>query len=109
MIPRLQTHADNPAATLAADQNTARRLSRVLTQHYSGHAWAVHVDSAQGMAFVENWNLSTREGFRIRLKDVDAKGLERTAIWAGGEFLERFNVRRGEADREQMSAMSKRA
>jgi hypothetical protein len=90
----VEGHAAEPQ-----DMELASRMAAVLDNHYPGHAWAVHVDSEQGVANIFNWAVSFRYGYRLKLKDLLAPGKEtanlRPVIMAGGEILERANMVRG--------------
>ncbi|QCG94982.1 hypothetical protein E6C67_14205 [Azospirillum sp. TSA2s] len=104
----INPHAEG--AVIAADQSLAKEISAELSRHYPGHAWAVNVDSRTGMAVVENWNLSTRDGFRIRMNDLATHNdVKRMAVKAGGEFLERFGLARGRADQDEVRDHAQRA
>lgn len=99
-------------ADLAADQDTAREIARVLHHHYPPpHAWAVNVDSGRGIAVIENWNLSETHGFVIKLQDLKgAEEIRLAAIRAGGEFLERHDMSRTKkADPDELYARSLKA
>ena len=81
------------------DVDLARRMTEVLQHHYPGHAWAVFVDSEQGVANLFNWSVSFRYGYRLKLRDLHAPGKKqanlRPVIMAGGEILERAGMVRG--------------
>jgi hypothetical protein len=96
------------AATMAADQKLASEVARVLRSHYAGWSWAVNADSRTGTVTVENWDLSERMGFYIRMSELDGpEAIKRKAVWAGGEFLERHGLpatKANEADRDAKQA-----
>ena len=96
------------AATLAADQKLASEIARVLRDAYPGWSFAVHADSRAGMVTVENWDLSERMGFYIRMSELTgAQEIKRAAILAGGEFLERHGLpatKANDADRAEKQA-----
>lgn len=72
----------------------ARDIARTLEAHYPGHPW--HVTVAHGMAVVRNYGLSHDSGFGLHIDKLgSADAVKRGAVIAGGEFLERHNVRRG--------------
>lgn len=77
----------------------ARDIVRTLVDHYPGHPW--HVTVAHGMAVVRNYGLSRDGGFGLHIDKLgSAEAVKRGAVVAGGEFLERHNVRRGTYRRE---------
>jgi hypothetical protein len=100
------------ASALAADQRLASEIAAGLSRHYAGWAWAVNVDSRPevGMVTIENWDLSIANGFRFKIKDLQTPDqVRRTAILAGGEFLERFNLPRAKANAADKAEHSARA
>jgi hypothetical protein len=89
-----------------ADLALAKRLAEVLDKHYPGHAWAVNVDSEQGIATIRNLRLSGRWGFYLKLADLGYEGgIEREATRAGGEILERYRMSRGRFKPDEYAAM----
>jgi hypothetical protein len=94
----------------AAEHAMAMEISRVLTRHYPGHAWAVFVNGKGGIAYVMNFQITAKMGFVLHLSNLDSPNeLAARAIRAGGEYLERHRIDRGRADRDQMLGMSKTA
>jgi hypothetical protein len=88
----------------------AKQIADVLVEHYPGHPWMVHVDSAQGVAYVREQILSMRHGYVIRLPDIySASQLVQAAMRAGGEILERFGMTRGRFDGEQWAGLATNA
>lgn len=86
-----------------ADRHLGAQMAQILGLHYPGHKWVVVVESAQGIATVQHAHLQTNEAWLIKLGDVvNWDDLKRTVVNAGGELLERFGVRRGIADIEQL-------
>lgn len=90
----------------ANDMVQAKHIGDVLARHYPGHAWMVHVDGKQGIAIVRNQMLNGQWGYVIRLTDIiSASDLDRVAMLAGGEILERFKLRRGAFDGESWAGL----
>lgn len=91
------THLLTPTVsedTLPEFRSLANDIARVLGDHYPGHPW--HVTVAHGMAVVRNYGLSHDSGFGLHIDKLgSADAVKRGAVIAGGEFLERHNVRRG--------------
>ena len=77
------------------DMNMAKDIGDTLHAHYPGWIWAVSVRS--GVAIIKCLNLSSKWGFILHYNDIkgDAKVRKQETIRAGGELLERANVRRG--------------
>lgn len=82
----------------AHDEYVAKEIWGYLHRFYPDHAWYVTVDHESGTANVRNMHLSYQYGMELLL----ARWVRMTpddkvecAKWAGGEFLERFGVRRG--------------
>ena len=79
----------------AADQAVARQVAETLDKHYPGHAWAVQASIEQGIVTVRNLNLSGEMGFIMHMDDLLHDPSMKHTIRAGGELLERYNLRRG--------------
>lgn len=78
------------------EKEWARKIGEFLLTCYPGHVWAVTVIS--GVAQIRNFLLSGVWGFQIPLDKIDPE--MKVIMRAGGEVLERYNQRRGWADRE---------
>jgi hypothetical protein len=90
----------------AADMALAGRIAEVLERRYPGHAWAVHVDSSQGIGTVKNLRLSDRFGFVLKLRELlYEQDIAREARSAGGELLERFGLSRGRFRQSEYDAL----
>jgi len=90
----------------AQDIGTAKEIADTLHMHYPGHLWAVTVDSRQGIIIVKDLSLSGNMGFMLHTKTIySASQLAHRAMQAGGELLERYRVKRGPVNVEQLSAM----
>lgn len=88
------------------DFDTAKNMAEWLNEQYPGHLWAVNVKGEQGIATVHNLMLSGQWGFILKLdKNYSASDFRRRVIKAGGELLERYNVRRGVVDQAQLAAL----
>lgn len=96
------------AVAEAYDMARSKDIAEALNQQYPGHLWAVRVQSKQGIGTIHNMALSETHGYVIKLDSLySASQLAAKAIYAGGEILERFKVRRGRVDNEFMDAMPK--
>ena len=90
------------------DITFASELSRILSVEYPGHKFYVHVNSAPtvGMVIIQHWMLSEQHGYMLKLADLYTHdAVRKAAIKAGGEILERFSVRRGKADMDQLHTL----
>ncbi len=90
---------ESEAFRTQADYATAKAIAEDLARHYPGHAWAVNVEAANGIATIQNFHLSTRYGFLLHLRgrrgDHALPVLLHNAKMAAGEFLERYKLPRG--------------
>tara|TARA_B100000242_G_scaffold264461_1_gene212008 strand:+ start:2424 stop:2816 length:393 start_codon:yes stop_codon:yes gene_type:complete len=77
------------------EMNMASRAAAQLDKHYTGYRWQVAVRGA--VAIVRNPALSADMGYFINLNDPSVT-FEDAIMRAGGEILERHNLRRGNVD-----------
>lgn len=81
------------------DQQLAERIGLVLHNHYRGHFWKVHVDSAQGVAMIKLAVLmGDTEWFIIKLRDLFSDPDMKCVMRAGGNLLERHKMPRSTID-----------
>lgn len=78
-----------------ADLTLAKDASEKLAKHYPGHAWAVFVDSEGGVMRIKCFDVSSRYGWTLHLRHIYGDPDLKCVIRAGGEILERANLRRG--------------
>ena len=65
----------------------AKEIAETLHEHYPGHLWAV---------FIKNYYLSDQKCMVLHYDKLgDATTRKKRVIMSGGEFLERYNVKRG--------------
>jgi hypothetical protein len=84
------------------DQNMAKTLAEALTKAYPGHAWAVNVEGRTGLITIRDLYLSGQYGYVLKIGQVySISSLERDAVRAGGEILERFRFDRSQFKAEQ--------
>ena len=87
----LEDSSDERQAKL--EQWIAMRVGTKLMQHYNQREWKVIVDVAGGVMIVACDSISNHNGYHIHLdKTIDE--LERRAVMAAGEILERHSVSR---------------
>lgn len=96
---------DSPESAMhryAQDVAMAKQLSEVLQRHYPGHLWAVNVETRSGLITIRDMYLSGQWGYVLKIGAVySASSLERDAVRAGGEILERFRMSRAQFVAEQ--------
>lgn len=81
----------------------AKRVGEHLHAKYPGYLWAVNVGG--GVVTVQNLHLSGKWGFRVFERDITPDMREITA--AGGELLERYNLRRAGIDRDAVASLER--
>lgn len=85
-----------------AERVWAEKISLILTQHYPGHLWAVHVHidaKTRGAHIKLPVLMQTATTYAIPLDRIGTENdLVRTVVRAGGELLERFRIPRGNLD-----------
>ena len=91
----------------AADKELAMQAMQVLSKHYPGHLWAVHVNSEDqgGVMVIKNYRVSFMYGYILYLSTVYADPKLKCVIKAGGEILERANMKRGLSERENATVV----
>jgi hypothetical protein len=88
----------------ANEFNLCRRAAEDLHRAYPGHLWAVSIDG--GFLDVRNLMLSGRWGFRVPLtKMFSSSDWDKRVVMAGGEVLERYRVRRAQAEMDALAAL----
>ena len=80
----------------ADDVILAKQAADLLYRKYPGYLWAVHVNSKGGMLNIFCPIISTRYGYTIRLSEVYQDPQLKCVMRAGGEILERADMRRGQ-------------
>lgn len=116
VTPNIQMHGAQNNILLANEyteqQDTydlamSKEIAEALNQQYPGHLWAVRVQGEYGVASIHNLMLSGEWGYRLLLdKNYSVSDLRTRAIKAGGEILERFNVKRGRLNDDHMATMA---
>lgn len=90
----------------ANDMLLAKDMADTLNAHYPGHLWGVGVDGSKGVAHIRNFGLSAQHGYTLRLVDnFSASDYKQRVLMAGGEILERYNMRRGALTPEDLSML----
>lgn len=81
---------------LPSDEAMGRRVLEVLHSHYPQWSWIVDVPPNQNLVIVRNLDVDPRGkyGFAIHKGRMIAGDAASMVMLAGGEFLERWRVRR---------------
>lgn len=79
------------------DIETAKAVAEKLNAHYPGHLWAVKVDSERsgGIVIIQNYAVSFKYGYILKLARLYFDPDLKCVIKAGGEILERAKMKRG--------------
>jgi len=91
----------------AANQKIAKDIAETLNVHYPNHAWAVNADVKQGIVVIYNNRLSGEMGFLLHMADLINDHAMKLVIKSGGEFLERYNIARGEFKERDLFSLKK--
>lgn len=100
LISPLQYHdeakdKDGNAPIPLADIELSKKVSEKLNDHYPGHAWGVTASVSDGIVTIRNFVLSEKYGFIIKIDALKNDPGLLLVVRAGGEFLERYNIKRG--------------
>lgn len=83
---------------LKSDQAVANAMSDVignaLSKHYPNRQWRVGIAVGGLVARIFCPAISNEYGYQIKLLNYTMMGLEKEAIFAGGEILERYGLSR---------------
>ena len=79
--------------------NLTRRYGEALEKHYPGWLWMINPDQDGGVIYIYSLRLSGEWGYTLKTGEVENDTHEKAAIMAGGEILDRFNIRRGKYKR----------
>jgi len=71
-----------------------KRAGAALEEKYPGWWWCINPDETAGVVYIYALRLSGEWGYTIKIADMQERP-RRLAIAAGGEILERYNIRRG--------------
>lgn len=76
------------------EQWIAKRIGTRLMENYNQREWKVMVDIDNQMLIIGCDSISTEKGYHLHMNKYSIEELERRAIHAAGEILERHNVSR---------------
>lgn len=86
----------------AADETFAKMVLGRCLFFYPGHTWIVQAFLKQGHVTIQNPSISYTHGMRLILPDYLAPAdLDKKIMRYCGEFLERYDIRRQRADRDE--------
>ena len=91
------------AKEIQANQAIAKQIAETLNKHYPGHAWMVDANVMQGIVRIHNLELSQEYGYILHIDKLANDPSMSLTIRAGGEFLERFGLKRGKLDRDELA------
>lgn len=78
-------------------ENLTKRCGDVLEKNFPGWWWMINPDEEAGVMYFYTLRLSGEWGYTLKIDDVQ-KDPEKLALVAGGEILERYNIKRGAYD-----------
>lgn len=90
----------------AANHMMSRAVADMLLRLYPDHMWLVNSDIRGGIINIFNPRVSTRKGYTIIVDDwLQENVVGDKVMRAGGEILERANMRRGRFNPEEYAAL----
>lgn len=97
-ITSIDIHTEHDKKDLAL----CGEVSAILNKHYPKHLWMVGCDHASGMIYVElpyaTKIMMFPYGFSLHIPKLGSvRTMKKKVVWAGGELLERFKLKRGMA------------
>ena len=87
--------------------NLTKRYGEALEKHYPGWWWLINPDENAGCMYIYSLRLSGEWGYILKIKEIQNDEHEKAAVMAGGEILDRYNIRRGKYDRELLQGKMK--
>lgn len=96
---------DPTAERAAGDLRLAQTLVDQLGRFYPGYTWLAEVDSGAGIAVIRNPDLTASHGVLLHLNRLTGHDeIKRACLMKAGEFLERFGMRRGRPQFDDLKA-----
>jgi hypothetical protein len=99
-----ESHGTNANAAMleAYEFGVAKTIFEKLWAHYAGYDWKVKVNAIGGIATIQLPRLHhSTIAYILKLDDLASDPGLRGVVKAGGELLERWNLRRGQVNRAQ--------
>lgn len=87
------------------DIEISKNISEILVKQYPGYLWAVSFSSFTGIGHVRCLNLSGEYGFVFKDSDISADPSYKIPVRGAGEILERFKMRRGNINFDEVLDM----
>lgn len=89
------TQFDNAGTRLEkAESWIARNIGNALEKAYPDRDWRITVDAINGIVMIQAPLIEAEKGYFMHMKNKTIHDLERQAVKAAGEVLERFNLTR---------------
>jgi hypothetical protein len=85
----------------------AKTCGEALEKRYPGWLWTINPDQEGGVIYIYSLRLSGEWGYTIKIADIQNDPQAKEAIMAGGEILERYNIRRGPYKRDLLKGKIK--
>lgn len=93
--------SDDPNQT-THDIATSKQIAERLNSTFPGYLWAVHCQWKQGVCIIRNLSVSAKYGYVLHIQQIwSASELDRRAVQAGGEILERYRLNRRAFDGDE--------
>lgn len=106
MIETSMQHGTGTMEEEAANQMMSKAVADLLLRHYPDHMWLVNSDIRGGVVNIFNPRVSTRMGYTLVVDDwMQQNVVGARVVMAGGEILERANMRRGRFNPEEYAAL----
>lgn len=88
---------------VADDYLVAKQIGDALNEAYPGYLWAIHVSHEEGVAVIKSMLMPPQWGWVIHTGKVfSASDLVHKAKSGAGEMLERFRLRRGAMNEDEL-------
>jgi len=96
------TYTMTPAGLLVDGslQIIAKDIGEILEKHYPGWQWLINPDQDAGVIYIYSLMLSGEWGYIIQIAEIQDDPARKQALIAGGEILDRYNIRRGKYHRD---------
>jgi len=92
------------------EQWIAMRVGKVLMEHYNQREWKVMVDVENQMLIIGCDSICNYKGYHLHMNKYTMDELEKRAVQAAGEILERHNVARDRKfDPDQLETLARDA
>lgn len=105
---RLDVMESETSALAKTEMWTAKQIGTALVNKYPNRQWGVQINLQGGIMIISCPSLSTDKGYHIHMNGKLIDRLEKEAIRAGGEILERYGVNRNvNFDPEELESLDR--